>query len=105
MVGRCHEHWAGKANGEGLTKPMWSRIKSSFSRSIDEFGINVLIKGEGKGVALSLRWNVILTMIITNMRSQLMGDEEREGGIMLIVLSLGNLEHFHKTYPIGIFAS
>lgn len=84
---------------------MWSRIKNSFSRSIDEFGINILIKGEGKEVALSLRWNVMLTMIIINMRSQLMGDEEREGGIMLIVLSLGNLENFHKTYPIGIFAS
>lgn len=38
-------------------------------------------------------------------RRQLIGDEEREEGITLIVLSLGNLQNFYETYPIGIFAS
>ena len=29
----------------------------------------------------------------------------REEGIMLMVLSLRNLQNFHKRYPIGIVAS
>lgn len=38
-------------------------------------------------------------------RRRLIGDEEREEGTMLIVLSLGNLQNFYETYPMVIFAS
>lgn len=52
---------------------MSARTEREFLRNIYETGINVLMEGENKEVDLSFRWNVMLTMVISNTGVSLCG--------------------------------
>lgn len=61
---------------------MSARTEREFLRNIYETGINVLTEGENEEVGLSFRWNVVLTMVISNTGVSLCGIRRKEERIV-----------------------